>query len=621
MLEGATVTVSKGSESLDSQITNSSGEAIFNIGNFESWEVGEEISIFATKTGVGRKTQTTILIATPQILEIQLEQTSEFMIGLNEETDTYPLTFAMLVDFQGNKITQSNPFPTNLINLSDEVINPATKESVDDIHTQFQTSAFDELSTSEPSPVVQLQFPYNLNTDFIEIRNNKGTSFVSNNLANMSTGSGANQSSTILSRIPIKYNPGQGGLVRFTAIFTDGIDGSTQYVGIGNSTDGYFFGFSGASFGILRRQGGKPETRRLAITTASNTNEDITITLNGVAETVAVTAAGADSPTTRVVTANEIVDHDWSNVGEGWEVHNMGPNVFFTSFSDGSKSGTYSLVNGGGETVGTFSQSLVGVTATETFTNQTDWNSDTLQGSGDSGITTDPTKGNVYQIRYQWLGFGAVEFFCEDPSTGEFILVHRIEYANKNFIPSVDNPTLPLCASAKNTTNTSDIVLKIGSMGGFIEGRDILPGLPHSLSVELTSIGTTETPVMTIHSHDIYQSTINRVKIKMTLVNISVDGTKNSIIRVRKNTILSGPVAFTPLDSNTSTIHRDTTATGVSGGTIVFATGAGKIDELIVDLEKIGVELNAPDFLTITVQATAAASIDAVATFNWQELF
>ncbi len=521
-------------------------------------------------------------------------------------------------------ITLDNRLPVDskVRDSSDNLINPATTGDVELISEQFQKTAFSELSVAEVSPVVQVQFPYNINTDIWEIRNNGGSSTVVDNKANISTGSGADQSSTILTKTPVKYNPGQGGLVRFTARYTKGVANSTQWAGIGNSTDGYFFGYNGANFGILRRQGGKPETRRLQITTASNAGEDLTITLNGVAETVTVTAAGADSATTRVVTANDIVAHtDWADVGEGWEVHNMGANVFFTSFTDGSKTVTYSIsVPDTGD--GTFSQSLAGVSSTETIINQTSWNHDKMDGTGDSGMTLDPTKGNVFQIRYQWLGFGIMGFYIEgDTADGELVLVHHIHYANQNTIPSIDNPTLPLCASAKNTSNESDIVLQIGSMGGFVEGRDTLKGLPHALSVEKTGISTAETPVMTIHSHDIYQSTINRVKIKMTVGSISVDGTKNSIIRIRKNAVITGPVAFTPLNSSISTIHRDTSATGVSGGIVVFALGTAKVDEIVVDLEKLGIEVVAPDFLTVTVQATAAASVDVIATLNWQELF
>lgn len=116
VLEGATVTVSLGSDSLDSQTTNSSGEAIFNAGNFSSWDVGDIVTIVASKTGVGTKTQTLVLADTQgDRLTLQLEQTSEFIVGLYEETNTYPLNFAMLVDFQGNKITDVNPLPIKFV--------------------------------------------------------------------------------------------------------------------------------------------------------------------------------------------------------------------------------------------------------------------------------------------------------------------------------------------------------------------------------------------------------------------------------------------------------------------------------------------------------------------------
>ncbi len=483
------------------------------------------------------------------------------------------------------------------------------------VQTQAQVTAFNELSIAEPSPIVQVHFPYNINADIIKTRNNKGTTTIVNNKAHMATGAGANQSASILTMTPVKYNPGQGGMVRFTALYTAGVADSTQWVGIGNSTDGYFFGFNGTDFGILRRQGGLPEVRRLTITTKSTDADSITITLNGQTKAVTVTDATATDVTT---TANEIAAADFSDVGEGWEVHAMGDKLFFTSFSTGSKTGTYSLTDAT-SAVGTFTQSISGTAANETFTAQTSWNKDLMDGTGGSGITLDPTKGNVYQIRYQWLGFGDIDYFITSAISSTPILIHRIEYANANTIASLDNPTLPLCGIAKNTSNTTDIALEIGSMGGFVEGRDTLPGLPHSVSVEAGGIGTTETPVLTIHSHDIYQSEINRVKIKLKRGSISVDGTKPVTIRVRKNAVLTGG-SFSALDSNTSTIHFDTSATVVTGGTVIFSSGVSKDGSVEIPFDVLGIEMNSPDFLTISIEASTG-NTDTIATLSWQELF
>lgn len=474
-------------------------------------------------------------------------------------------------------------------------------------------TAFGELLVTEPTPIAQVQFPYNINTDIWEIRNNNGSSSVANNMANLSTGAVANQSSTILSRVPIKYNPGQGALCRFTALYTTGVANSTQYTGTGTEMDGYFFGYNGDTFGILRRQGGKPETRRLEITTKASEIDSITITLDGDTKAVDVTN-GADV----TVTANEIAATDFSDVGDGWEVHAMGDKVFFTSYHDGAKTGTYSLTDAT-SAAGTFIRSLAGAITTETIITQSSWNKDKCDGTGPSGITCDFTKGNVFEIRYQWLGFGSIEFGIENPSTGLFTLVHRIEYANANTIPSVDNPTLPLYASVHNVSNNSDIVLKIGSMAGFTEGRDALKGLPHSLTVEKAGVTATETPIMTIHAHDIYQGTINRVRGRFTLGSVSIDGNKPGIVRLTLNPTLVGS-SFSPLNSNTSVMHIDTSATSLSGGTLIFAEGIPKAGSTSIDLDKLGIDLVAPDFLTLSIQATGA-NIDTVSTLNWQDLF
>ena len=360
-------------------------------------------------------------------------------------------------------------------------------------------TAFGELFVAELSPVVQIQSSYNINTRILEARDNNGTSSISSNKFKVSTGSGTNQSSSLLSRIGVKYDAGQGGLCRFTALYTTGVANSTQYAGIGTASEGYFFGYNGATFGILRRQGGSPEMRTLTIATKSSHVDNITITLDGDAESTVEVTNGDDT----TETANEIAIHDYSNVGQGWVAHAMGANVIFESFNTGSQTGTYSLSDAT-SAVGTFARSVAGIAPTETIIAQSSWSEDVMDGSGVSGITLDQTKGNVFEIRYQWLGFGILDFYIENPSTGKFVLVHKIEYANINTIPSVDNPTLPMCLSASNTSNTSDIVLESSSMMGGVEGKDTQDGLFNSAVRETTGIGTDETPVLSIHNHTIY---------------------------------------------------------------------------------------------------------------------
>lgn len=480
-----------------------------------------------------------------------------------------------------------------------------------------QTTAFGELSIAELTPVFQGEFSYNINTKLWSIHTNTGTATVDSNRAKLSTGAGANQSTAVLTRTPIKYHPGQGALIRYTTIYTTGVANSIQMMGVGDSGDGYFFGYNGADFGVLRRVGGNPEIRTLTITTKSTTAEDITITLDGDADVnVTVTDATAGDVTT---TANDIATHDFSNLGRGWSVHTEGPKVIFTSYNSTPRTGTYSL-SGASTAVGTFARTLAGVTPTDTWTTQANWNGDTMDGAGNSGMILDQTKGNIYQIRYQWLGFGDVEYYIKSQATNEWTKVHTISYANQNTTPSVYNPSLPICAMVENTSNTSDIVMYTSSVGGFIEGKTNGGHVHHGAENAITSITTTELPILTIHNKEIYQSKINRNQIKLIFADISCEHTKPMRIRFRFNATLTG-ASFVDVDTNDSMMSEDTSATAVSGGDIQLSAGLAKSDSRNISLADTSFFLNPGDSLTVTAEATSGTGGEATGSFNWEELF
>ena len=484
--------------------------------------------------------------------------------------------------------------------------------------TENPKTAFDELFVAQLTPVVQIHSAYNINTRIIEARNNNGASSIANNMFKVSTTAGASRSSSLLSRVAVKYNAGQGGLCRFTALYTSGAAGSTQYAGIGTASEGYFFGFNGVTFGILRRQGGSPEIRTLNISTGSSHAADsVTITLDG--QTKAVTLNNDAGDTT--LTANTIAAADYSNTGQGWKAHAMGPNIVFESYNAVSQTGTYSLTDAE-SAIGAFARSVVGAAPTETIIAQSAWSEDVMDGNGPSGITLDQTQGNVYEIRYQWLGFGILDFYIENPSNGKFILVHKIEYANANVIPSLDNPTLPLCLGVGNTTNESDIVLQSASMMGGIEGIDIEEGIPNTVIAQLAGIDTNETAILSLHNHTIYQSKVNRIRVVPEEVGITIEASaanKPGIIRVRKNPTLVG-ASFSAVDADTSVVRKDTSATTVTGGDLLFAESIADDTPLSFDLSKKVGKLEPGETITITGEATNG-TIEAIVNLGWEELF
>ncbi len=483
------------------------------------------------------------------------------------------------------------------------------------------TSGYGNVATAEITPDVHLQFPYNVNAAQVYTRaNQSGTVDQNADMARLQTGAAANSSGELLSIDTIKSHPGQGGIARFSAFFTTGAANSNQVVGFGDTSDGYFFGYSGTAFGIRSRKNGLPEVRTFTVSTASQTAEDITITLNSVAATtVTVTNSGGDTVPNRTTTANEIASHDYSSVGRGWDAHAVGVDVVFVSWCAGARSGTYTL-SSSSEAAATIAQTEAGVDDVETVVAQTAWNEDVMDGTGPSGMTLDPTQGNVYQIKYQ-DGFGDIEFYVENSVSGHFQLVHRVQYSNTNTTLSIDNPTLPLYAGALNGSNTSNLTLNVASLMGGIEGRETELGPRHAKTVTVaTGYGAgSESPVITIRNKEVYQSAVNRTVMILSFAGLSQDTTKTSTVIFTRDATLTGAV-FADVSASTSVAQVDTTATTISGGDIIFAQGIARTDKTTFRVVDDKVILHPGESMTISI-IPVAANPDVTAAFNWIDDF
>jgi len=480
---------------------------------------------------------------------------------------------------------------------------------------ELPLSAFGEVLTTQLTPIVNIEFSYNLHGDIVITRENGGTVSIDSNRVKLSTGASTNQSAQLLSKIPVKYYAGIGVVVKFTGVFTAGATGSEQLIALGDSGDAIGFGFNGSSFGVLKRNGGNPEIRSIEVTTKSTTAENITITLDGDADaTVAVTDATATDATT---TANEIAAHDFSNLGRGWRAIADGALVEFVSYNSEPRSGVYSL-SGATTAIGSAAQILAGVSSTDDWVPQALWSGyDLLDNSGDNFII-DPTKGNIFMVVFGWLGFDGIAFFVKNPSDGLWLLVHFYSYANANTIPSLNNPTLPLMAIAENTTNTTDIITYSSSMGGFIQGKQPKPIVRHTEIIDVTFSSTTIVPAITLHSRVVFQSKVNRVRAKITNISIEVESGKSVVVKIIKEGLIVG-ASYAAHSTGTSIMQTDTAASAISNGeeldAFTVASGGDKDKSVDIDIEPT-------EHLTIAgAQVTGGANSVTKIVVTWAEDF
>ena len=386
------------------------------------------------------------------------------------------------------------------------------------LEVNFPRTAFGEVESINPTPVVQASFVYNVNTDIVSTTvTGSGTVTQADGMVVLQTTAATSSSAKVDTKRFLKYRPGQGAHLRGTALFTTGVAGSTQLFGGGDDDNGLFFGYNGTSFGIMSRYDG-----------------------------------------------------------------------------------------------------------TDTWVAQADWNGDKMNGAGGAtnptGQTLDPTKGNVYQIKFQWLGFGQIVFSIEDSTSGEFVKVHSINYANANTVPSLLAPSFPVKWFVENTTNNTNITVKGASCNAEVEGKIEYLGPTNSIGNTKTGVTTTLTNILTIRNKSSFASKTNRVPVNILKYSVAVDGTKPATFELVKNATLGGTPSYADISTNTSVVDYDTAGTTVTGGTPIDFDSLAKDGSINVTPDPADIVLLPGETLTLAVAASTSTT-DVTAAIRWVEDF
>ena len=398
------------------------------------------------------------------------------------------------------------------------------------------TSAFGEPVSVPITPVFQLDGLYGLSTRDFEIYNNAtGTAVANNSLMTVSTGTAVNGYAVIRSRRAVRYRPGQGAMARFTAMFPGG--GATNYIqraGFFTQEQALQIGYEGDQFGIVRINGGKAEIVEMDFsgTVATGSSATATIRLSGLDFTFTLDPA---TYTTLGAQLAYLAKQFETNAGSPafsallWTVESSSTKLLFLSTSVGDKSDDHSFTWAGtGGLAATTSAVQQGVNnpsvLADYFTPQTSFNIDKLDGTGPSGIILDPSKLNVYQINFRWLGVGNIKFAVEHPDTGDMINFHRIDFSNRNTTPHLDNPSLKIgyVTAALNGASGTDLSVSGASMMGAIEGLVQTTRLPNAASVVASGLSLASGQyhhVLSIKNRLSYQNKINSRELLLKNIN------------------------------------------------------------------------------------------------------
>lgn len=206
--------------------------------------------------------------------------------------------------------------------------------------------------------------------------------------------------------------------------------------------------------------------------------------------------------------------------------------------------------------------------------NQSSWNGDKLDGTGESGYTLDPSKAQILWMDFEWLGVGSVR--CGFIINGEYIVCHTFTNANEITNVYMTTAILPvryeIVTASALAASMKAICCSVVSEGGFEQTS--IDHVARRTTV-LGTIGTTFLPLVSIRLASGRTGAVvipNRVQVLPTT-------SQNYEVALIKNPTLTGATwaSTVPSDSN---VEFDVAATATTGGTIVqtdyvTSTGSG----------------------------------------------
>jgi hypothetical protein len=553
--------------------------------------------------------------------------------GSTGQSDFYLSLKGLTKSISGQVIGLNDFIPSNVVaNLGRNVIVgqtdggvfanvPITPEGHLEVAIHGPRNPFGSIHTEKNSHIFQSDAVYGLRDGQVSTKSTlSGTVQTSQSMFVCSTGTTQFSQAILQSRKRLKYRPGQGIINKFTALYTPPTASSYQLIGLGHAEDGLYVGYSGSSFGILHSQFGIREQRFLNITAASTTNQTVTVVLNNISSSINVTNNNNIQRT-----AYELSQGTYS----GWEAIPSGSGVLFTSNSTGAKNGNYSII--GSIISGSYSTAQTGQNNIETFYSQSQWNGDRLNGLGGtnnpSGVTFDPTKGNVFKINMQYLGFGPSYVEMEVNPNGnnpDFVNLHTINYLNNNTIPVYANPSFPFTMAVYSAGSTADLTLKCASFEGAIEGEKSLTGDPITYSRPVTSVSTTlYTALYTILNSQRYKNRVNQSVINMINGSLSTKLSSNAYgeFYLIKNGTLVGNPTFNNYSSDSVALF-DTGSTSVTftdNKQILATYPFGETTNEIIDLEPLEIDLQPGEYLTVACKLGNGSATYANLSLNTRE--
>ncbi|MFW5980291.1 MAG: carboxypeptidase-like regulatory domain-containing protein [Halanaerobiales bacterium] len=213
----------------------------------------------------------------------------------------------------------------------------------------------------------------------------------------------------------------------------------------------------------------------------------------------------------------------------------------------------------------------------DTKTYQQNWNADSLDGSGPSGLTLDISKGNIFQILYTCYGYGVTNYrvlLVDENNVQRTVTVHRFKPDGET---SFGDPNLPIRGEILNGDSSSQAyTMYIAGRQYHVVGRYLpIRRITSERNLEL-SVDTTLSPAISFRRKEDFPVTGRKNSVNVMIQSFDIISDTDLIYEILFAPELDGANFGTPTNTSAdeTAVESDVTATfkdGGSPGELIFS--------------------------------------------------
>lgn len=251
---------------------------------------------------------------------------------------------------------------------------------------------------------------------------------------------------------------------------------------------------------------------------------------------------------------------------------------------------------------------------------QAEWNVDTLDGDGLSGLTLDLSAGLIFQPIFAWYGYGIIQWWIVTVDENGYPYQALVHQEKVNGRVSVEEPNLPLWVEIDNGGTGEALDVYVGGRQAAVLG-DYHPTrrITSAIREGITGLGASFTPVISIRRKSAYAG----VSVKMAGVEVLPGD--DLVFRIVSGATLTTPSwgAIDGYSPGETALEVDVATTSFSGGEtlrqgLISASNTGQVAGE-VDLPNLDFVRQDPVTLLLkTLGATnVSAEVDLEAREEW----